>query len=117
MNAADIAQWVELIGTAVRTAIRIGRNRGLDIPGDREAKLIANAVNDLAAQMLPGSIEGLNALVQAARANIEREIAKLGEVERCGKCGGVLTIRSEVTPGGGPSTRTTSCDFCSGKAA
>ena len=97
------AAWIPLITGAIELALAEGKRRGLGTPSADDLRDAANAA---AALVLPAAILGVTAATTLAAAEIGDTIASLGEVERCQRCGGVLTIHN------GDAGRFTTCDNC-----
>ena len=102
MNASA---WVPLLVSAITTALHEGKRFGLPTPTAEE---LLKAANEAAAQILPAAIVGATVLVEVTAAHLTAEIDSLGQVERCTKCGSVLTIHASS------AGRSTSCDNCDG---
>lgn len=100
--------WIPLITAAIEAAIHAARSRGLPAPSDDAIEEIAKAANDATARILPASMAALSIMVAATAAKGAAQIASLGTVERCTRCGGVATIHN------GDAGRFTTCDNCDG---
>lgn len=107
--SVDVEKWAAIVTGAVEIAMRTAKDLGIDPPGEDE-------LNAAAAKVLPAELAVLAAAVNLSAVRNQARIASLGTAARCPRCSGVLTIHSEVSPGGGNSSQTTSCSECGWKS-
>ncbi len=110
------AAWFPIVTGAVKVALETAKALGLELPGEDELEELKAAANEQAARLLPAEFALLAIAVNAVALNAQARIASLGEVERCPKCNGVLTVSAVKDVHSGEVERRTSCSACGWKA-